>query len=169
LLKNHTIKPNKNFTSAATYVIIIVEVKAMLVNKGRGYVYYLRYHIVFCTKYRHKIIEGQIETRLKEMFQSLARVHKFEIVTTEVMPDHVHLLVDCTPQHYIPDILKALKGNTARFLLKEFPELRKKIWGGHIWNPSYFVASIGENTEEAVKKYIESQKESEKTVNKKGI
>jgi putative transposase len=103
------------------------------------------------------------------MFQSLARVHKFEIVTTEVMPDHVHLLVDCTPQHYIPDILKALKGNTARFLLKEFPELRKKIWGGHIWNPSYFVASIGENTEEAVKKYIESQKESEETVNKKGI
>ena len=141
----------------------------MLVNKGRGYVYYLRYHIVFCTKYRHKIIEGQIETRLKEMFQSLVRVHKFEIVTTETIPDYVHLLVDCTPQHYIPDILKALKGNTARFLLKEFPELRKKIWGGHIWNPSYFVASISENTEEAVKKYIESQKESEETVNKKGI
>jgi len=129
LLKNHTIKPNKNFTSTTTYVVIIVEVKAMLVNKGRGYVYYLRYHIVFCTKYRHKIIEGQIETRLKEMFQSLVRVHKFEIVTTETIPDYVHLLVDCTPQHYIPDILKALKGNTARFLLKEFPELRKKNLG----------------------------------------
>ena len=66
---------------------------------------------------------------------------------------------DCTPQHYIPDILKALKGNTARFLFKEFPGLKKKLWGVHLWNPSYFVASAGENTEEAVKKYIESQKE----------
>lgn len=136
-----------------------VEVKAMLVNKGRGYVYYLRYHIVFCTKYRHKIIEGPVEIRLKEMFQSLAKFHKFEIVTMEVMPDHVHLLVDCTPQHYIPDILKALKGNTARFLFKEFSVLKKRLWDRHFWNPSYFVASVGENTEEAVKKYIESQKE----------
>lgn len=131
----------------------------MSVNKGRGYVYYLRYHIVFCTKYRHKIICGPVEDRLKEMFQSLAKFHKFEIVTMEVMPDHVHLLVDCTPQHYIPNILKALKGNTARFLFKEFPGLKKKLWGGHFWNPSYFVASVGENTEAAVKKYIESHKE----------
>ena len=131
----------------------------MLINKGRGYVYYLRYHIVFCTKYRHKIIEGPIEARLKEMFWSLAEFHKFEIVTMEVMPDHVHLLVDCKPQHYIPNIIKALKGNTARFLFKELPGLKKKLWGGHLWNPSYFIASVGENTEEAVKKYIESQKE----------
>ncbi len=130
----------------------------MPVTKGRGYVYYLRYHIVFCTKYRHKIIEGPVETRIKEMFRSLANVHKLEIVTMEVMPDHVHLLVDCTPQHYIPDMVKALKGNTARFLFKEFPGLKKKLWGGHLWNPSYFIASVGENTEEAVKNYIESQK-----------
>lgn len=136
----------------------------MEAKKGRGYVYYLRYHIVFCVKYRHKIIEGPIEARLKEMFQYLARVHKFEIVAMEVMPDHVHLLVDCAPQHYIPDIIKALKGNTARFLFKEFPELKRKLWGGHFWNPSYFVASVGENTEEAVKKYIESQKEGEEVV-----
>lgn len=131
----------------------------MTIKRGRGYVYYLRYHIVFCTKYRHKIIQGTVEDRLKEMFQSLAKFHKFEVVTMEVLPDHVHLLVDCTPQHYLPDILKALKGNTARFLFKEFPDLKKKLWGGHLWNPSYFVASVGENTEEAIKKYIESQKE----------
>jgi putative transposase len=55
--------------------------------------------------------------------------------------------------------LKALKGNTARFLFKEFPALKEKLWGGHLWNPSYFAASVGENTEEAVKKCVESQKE----------
>lgn len=133
----------------------------MTTKKGRGYVYCLCYHIVFCTKYRHKIIEGQIEVRLREMFQSIAKFHKFEIISMEVMPDHVHMLVDCTPQHYLPNILKALKGNTARFLFKEFPGLKKRLWSGHFWNPSYFVASVGENTEEAVKKYIESQKEGE--------
>lgn len=131
----------------------------MTAKKGRGYVYYLRYHVVFCTKYRHKIIEGPVEARLKEMFQSIARFHKFEIVAMETMPDHAHLLIDCTPQHYLPDILKALKGNTARFLFREFPGLKKKLWGGHLWNPSYFVASVGENVEDAVREYIESQKE----------
>lgn len=130
----------------------------MVIRRGRGYVYYLRYHIVFCTKYRHQIIEGPIEVRLKEMFQSLSTQHRFEIVTMEIMPDHVHLLVDCSPQHYIPNILKALKGNTARFLFKEFPGMKKKLWGGHLWNPSYFIASVGEHTEETVKIYIESQK-----------
>lgn len=131
----------------------------MIVNKGRGYIYYLRYHIAFCTKYRHRVIYGPVEDRLKEMFLSLAMLHKFKIETMEVMPDHVHLLIDCKPQHYIPNTIKALKGNTARFLFKEYPGLKKKLWGGHLWNPSYFVASVGENTEAAIKQYIESQKE----------
>jgi len=128
------------------------------VNKGRGYVYYLRYHIVFCVKYRHAIIRGAVESRLRELFMNLARGHGFGIVTLEVMPDHVHLLIDCAPQHYIPDIVKTVKGSTARFLFKEYPHLKKRLWGGHLWNPSYFVATVGENTEEAVREYIEFQK-----------
>lgn len=149
----------KRPTSVGSYVIISAEVISLPAKKGHGYVYYLRYHVVFCTKYHHKVIEGPVETRLKEMFQSIARFHKFEIVAMETMPDHVHLLIDCTPQHYLPDILKALKGNTARFLFREFPGLKKKLWGSHLWNPSYFVASVGENVEDAVREYIKSQKE----------
>lgn len=130
----------------------------MEVKKGRGYVYSLRYHIVFCVKYRHEIITGRIETRLKEMFQEIAKTNGFEIVIMEVMPDHVHLLVDCKPQHYIPDIIKALKGNTARFMFKEYPELKKRLWGGHLWNPSYFISNESDITEEVIKNYINSQK-----------
>jgi putative transposase len=100
-------------------------VRYMEVTKGRGYVYSLRYHIVFCTKYRHKIITGPFEIWLKEAFQNIAKSNGFKIVTMEVMPDHVHLLVDCTPQHYIPSIIKALKGNSARFAFKEFPGIKK--------------------------------------------
>lgn len=131
----------------------------MEVTKGRGYVYSLRYHIVFCTKYRHKIISGRLEEWLKNMFLTIARDNNFEIITMEIMPDHVHLLIDCTPQHYIPNILKALKGNSARFAFKEFPELKKQLWKGHLWNPSYFVCSISDVTEETIINYINSQKE----------
>jgi len=127
-------------------------------NKGRGCVYYLRYHVVFCAKYGHAIIRWAVESRLKEIFASLAKEHGFAIVALEIMPDHVHLLIDCTPQHYIPDIIKTVKGNTARFLFKEYPYLKKRLWGGYLWNPSYFVATVGENTEETVREYIESQK-----------
>lgn len=132
----------------------------MEIKKGRGYVYSLRYHIVFCVKYRHPVLVGKIKTRIKEMLQEIAKTNGFEIVTMEVMPDHVHLLVDCKPQHYIPNIIKALKGNTARFLFKEYPTLKCKLEGGHLWNPSYFVITVSEITEEAIRNHIESQKRS---------
>lgn len=131
----------------------------MKITKGRGYVYSLRYHIVFCTKYRHKIITGELEAWLKDEFYSIAAVNGFEIIALETMPDHVHLLVDCKPQNYIPDIVKALKGNSARFAFKHFPGLKRKLWGGHLWNPSYFVSTISDITEQAIVDYISSQKE----------
>jgi putative transposase len=73
--------------------------------------------------------------------------------------DHIHLLIECNPQHYIPNIIKALKGTSARLLFKEFPQLKRNLWGGHLWNPSYFIATVSENTEEQIKSYIQNQKE----------
>lgn len=130
----------------------------MKITKGRGYVYSLQYHIVWCVKYRHKVLLGKIDSRLKEMISQIAKDNDFSIVSMESDQDHIHLLISCKPQHYIPSILKALKGNTARFLFKEFPELKKKLWGGNLWNPSYFINTVGDTNEEQVKAYIESQK-----------
>lgn len=129
------------------------------VYHGRGYVYSIQYHIVWCVKYRHKIITNQIEKRLKEILNNVAEDNKFKILLMNTDLDHVHLLVECSPQHYIPNIIKALKGVSARLLLKEFPELKQRLWGGHLWNPSYFIATVSENTEEQIKQYILSQKE----------
>lgn len=75
----------------------------------------------------------------------------------ETDQDHVHMLIDCLPQHYIPNMIKALKGNTARFLFKEFPELKSRLWKGHLWNPSYFIVTVSDNSLKQVKAYIESQ------------
>lgn len=131
----------------------------MEVTHGRGYVYSIQYHIVWCVKYRHKIITKQIENRLLEIFNKIADDNGFQILEFNTDKDHIHLLINCSPQHYIPDMVKALKGVSARLLMKEFrEELKRKLWGRHLWNPSYFVATVSENTEEQIRKYIQNQK-----------
>lgn len=76
----------------------------------------------------------------------------------ECMPDHVHLLLDCSPQHYIPTVVKILKGNSARRLFILYPSLKDKLWDGHLWNPSYFVATVSERTSQQIEEYISHQK-----------
>jgi putative transposase len=129
------------------------------VTYGRGYVYSIKYHIVWCTKYRHKVLVDEIDEKLKEIIMGIAADNNFTIEEMETDLDHIHLLISCSPQHYIPNIIKALKGVSARLLFKEFPELKDKLWGGHLWNPSYFVATVSENTEEQIREYIKSQKQ----------
>ena len=130
----------------------------MEVIHGRGYVYSIQYHIVWCVKYRHKILTLKIENRLVELLYQIARENDFQIVECNTDKDHIHILVNCKPQHYIPDIIQKMKGTTSRILMKENKEeLNKKLWGGHLWNPSYFVATVSENTEEQIRKYIKNQ------------
>lgn len=129
------------------------------VTYGRGYVYSIKYHIVWCTKYRHKVLVNEIDDKLKEIIEGIANDNNFTIEEMETDLDHIHLLISCSPQHYIPNLIKALKGVSARLLFKEFPELKNKLWGGHLWNPSYFVATVSENTEEQIREYIKSQKQ----------
>lgn len=129
----------------------------MEVKKGRGYVYSLEYHIVWCTKYRKPILTDRLESRLKEVLIEQSGEHKFSIISMETDLDHIHLLISCTPQHYIPDLIKAMKGTTARYLFKEFPKLKTVLWGGHLWNPSYFVCTVSDQTEEQIKHYIKEQ------------
>lgn len=125
---------------------------------GRGYVYSIKYHIVWCVKYRHKVIRDDIEISLINIIKSIACDNKFTIEEINTDLDHVHLLISCTPQHYIPNMMKALKGVSARLLFKEKPNLKKSLWGGHLWSPSYFVATVSENTEEQIREYIKNQK-----------
>ena len=131
----------------------------MEVTYGRGYVYSIQYHIVWCVKYRHKVLTSKIEKRLYEILYKIAEDNSFQILECNGDLDHIHLLINCSPQHYIPDMIKALKGVSARLLMKEYgEELKKKLWGGHLWNPSYFIATVSEHTEEQIQKYIQNQK-----------
>lgn len=129
------------------------------VHRGRGYVYSIQYHIVWCVKYRYKLLYGQIDQDLQNLIRKIAEDKGITIMEMESDKDHIHLLIDCKPQHYIPDIVKALKGVSARLMFKMHPELKKRLWGGHLWNPSYFVATVSENTVEQIKRYIQNQKQ----------
>ena len=87
----------------------------------------------------------------------IAKDNDIEILEMETDNDHIHLLINCTPQHFIPSVIKVFKGVSARKMFLEFPCLKNRLWGGHLWNPSYFVATVSENTEEQIKKYIQNQ------------
>ena len=132
----------------------------MKVTYGRGYVYSLQYHIVWCVKYRRKILTPDIEVSLMAIIHKIAKDNDFEILEANTDKDHIHVLISCSPQHYIPNIMKALKGVSARLLMKEHGDfLKQKLLRGHLWNPSYFVATVSENTEAQIHEYIERQKE----------
>ncbi len=133
------------------------------VKHGRGYVYSIQYHVVWCVKYRKQILFGELEQTLKDSILKIAMDNGFEIGEMETDKDHVHLLIDCSPQHSIPNIIKALKGVSARIVFQKHPELKKQLWGGNLWNPSYFVATVSENTEEQIRQYIQNQTAKERT------
>ena len=128
------------------------------VTHGRGYVYSLQYHIVWVTKYRKNIFVGTIEQEVKNYIIKTLKSLDMDVLAMEIMPDHIHLLVDCKPQIRLSDAIKILKGNTARWLFLRHPDIKKQLCGGHLWNPSYFVATVSDRTLEQVKSYIDNQK-----------
>jgi putative transposase len=114
---------------------------------------------VWCTKYRKQILRDGIDEDVKSMLEEIAEEYSFQILAMEVMPDHIHLLLDCKPQFMISDMVKIMKGNTARWLFLRNPELKQSLWGGHLWNPSYCAVTVSDRSREQVTHYINSQKE----------
>lgn len=136
----------------------------MELKRNRNSVYKIGYHLIWCTKYRKPILKGNVELAITTLLQKIADEHQFDIISMEVMEDHVHLFIEATPNHLVADMIKALKGVSARFLFKDFPELKNQLYGGHLWNPSYYCGTVGDISESTVLKYIESQKANDKEV-----
>jgi putative transposase len=114
------------------------------------------YHLIWCTKYRRKILLSEIENRLKILLVSKAEEMGLNIETMEIMPDHVHLFIKATPVDSPHYIVQQLKGSTSRILSSEFPEIKRRV--PTLWTRSYYCESIGHISEETVQRYIEDQK-----------
>jgi putative transposase len=95
------------------------------------------------------------------MFLKIAAEHDFEISAMEVMPDHVHLFISAHPKYAPGELVKKLKGQTGRWLFMEFPEIKNKLWKGHLWNSSTYYGTVGDVSRETVERYIELQKSHE--------
>nr|WP_148226109.1 IS200/IS605 family transposase [Allomeiothermus silvanus] len=125
-------------------------------KSNRNVVYSCKYHVVWCPKYRRKVLVGGVEERLKEILLAIADERRAEIIEMEVMPDHVHLLVEVDPQFGIHRLVKQMKGWSSRILRQEFPWLRSRL--PSLWTNSYFVSTVGGAPLAVIKQYIENQK-----------
>lgn len=128
-------------------------------KSNRNVVYSCKYHVVWCPKYRRRVLMDGIDARLKVILQEVADETRSEILEMEVMPDHVHLLVEVDPQYGIHTLIKQMKGRSSRLLRNEFPRLKSRL--PTLWTNSYFVSTVGGAPLAMVKQYIESQKRSE--------
>lgn len=118
--------------------------------------YSCKYHVIWCSKYRRKVLVEEVGQRLKELIVGVASELRVDIIEMEIMPDHVHLLLEVDPQFGIHRAVKNIKGKTSRILRAEFISLRTRL--PSLWTNSYFVATVGEAPLEVIKQYIESQK-----------
>lgn len=116
----------------------------------------INYHIIWCPKYRRKVLVNGIDTRLKEILPDIAKELNCTIKTMEVMPDHVHIFLNATPTIPVHLIVKTLKGESSHILREEFPILKSRL--PNLWTRSYYCETIGCISEDTVKKYIEEQK-----------
>lgn len=125
-------------------------------KSNNNVVYSCKYHVVWCPKYRRKVLVDEVEARLKELIREICADLNVEIIEMEIMPDHVHLLLEVDPQFGIHRAVKAIKGRSSRILRSEFKTLRSRI--PSLWTNSYFVSTVGDAPLSVVKQYIENQK-----------
>ena len=119
-------------------------------------IYSCQYHVIFCPKYRRKVLNNGVDVRLKEIIYEVANQYDFTICEMEIMEDHVHLLIDCNPKFGIAECVKKIKGISSHKLRSEFPHLKSRI--PTLWTRSCFISTVGTVSLDIVKQYIEKQK-----------
>ena len=121
--------------------------------------YLLQYHIIWCPKFRFNVLNGRIEPELKEILRNIGENYGYEIKEIEIMPDHIHLFISINPKVALTDVVRTFKSISARELFKRFPKLKAFYHrSGSLWSKGYFVSSVGNVSEETVRKYIQEQK-----------
>lgn len=128
----------------------------MKYKSNKNVVYACKYHVVWCPKFRRKVLLPPVDERVKQIITEVCTETGSKIFEMEVMPDHVHLLLECDPQFGINRLVRSIKGRSSRLLRTEFPSLKTRL--PCLWTNSYFVAAVGGAPLTIVKQYIENQK-----------
>ena len=135
----------------------------MALRRTSHAVYDTAYHLVWCPKYRKRIFEREeVRERAKQMVGEICEAYDIEIEEMELTEEHIHLLVSFPPTRSIGEVVRIIKSNSGRGLFREFPGLRKRLWGGELWEDGYFARTVGDRmTSEVIRKYIASHRELE--------
>ena len=120
----------------------------------------LTVHLVWVTKYRYKVLTGDIQKRCREILIQICDAEDVQILKGAVSIDHVHLHIEYPPKLSVSDIMKSFKGRTSHHLQDEFPPLKKRYWGNHFWSIGYGAWSTGNVTEDMIQKYIAGHRDS---------
>ena len=127
--------------------------------RKKGIIYKNQFHVIFCPKYRRKVLVDGIDTRLKEILYDEAKKMNVDIKALEVMPDHVHILFDAPPQINLANFVNAYKSASSRLLKKNFlQQLEPYYWKPYFWSNSYFIGSVSDESFKTVQNYIDNQK-----------
>jgi len=126
-------------------------------RKSSHTVYDIKYHLVWITKYRKPVLQGEIAKRVRDLIREICRTNDVEIIKGHVSKNHVHLFVSVPPHISASQLVQYLKGKSSRKMMMEFKTLSRTFWGRHIWARGYFVATSGNVTDEVIMKYIEQQ------------
>ena len=119
-------------------------------------VYEINYHIVWCTKYRNQVMTDEVKQFMDDQIRTIADSKDWTVIELEVMPEHIHIFLSAPPFVAPTDIVKVMKGVTAKRVFERFPQLRRrKFWGNHMWSPSYYIGTHGQVSAETIKKYID--------------
>jgi putative transposase len=127
---------------------------------GSHTVYNVEYHFVWVTKYRYQVLKGDVALRLRELVRQTCEAFEIEIKSGVVSNDHVHIMVSAPPHLAPSEIMRRVKGRSAKKLFEEFPVLKKRYWGKHFWARGYFCVTVGQMTEEMIANYLEHHFES---------
>jgi putative transposase len=128
-----------------------------IIDKGCHSVYCIQFHLVFCVKYRRKVLSEDISGRLKEIVLKTATSFDVKIIEQETDQDHIHILFASKPSVTLSRFINSLKSVSSRLIRKEFPAVKEVLWKGKFWSPSYFLASVGQVTLSDVEKYVQNQ------------
>ena len=126
-------------------------------RKGAHTTYDLKYHIIWCTKYRYRVLTGEVANRVRELIREICASNYVQIVSGSLSPDHVHILISAPPSVSLSKVMQYIKGKSSRKILMEFEHLRNRYWGQHIWARGYFAVTVGNLNEQQVQEYIENQ------------
>ena len=124
-------------------------------DKGCHTVFHHRYHLVWITKYRFKVLRGTIRERIREIIRQVCDELGVTIINGVLSSDHVHMFVSIPPHHAVSNVMRKVKGRSSRKIQMEYPELRKRYWGRHFWARGYFCSTSGMVSDDIILQYID--------------